>query len=500
MHAAIYVRVSTDDQAKHGYSLSEQREACRKRAESLNASNIIDYADEGISGSLLDRPGLNSLREAVKNRQLDLIIVRDPDRLSRKLAHQLLITEELEKAGVRLEFLDFDWKDTPEGRLFYSIRGAISEFEREKIRDRMVRGKNQKARQGGIPIGFYTFGYDYDSETGKVNINSNESSVVGDIFRWFTTEDIGMNGIARRLNDAGIPTRKGRGIWHRNVIRQILVNPAFKGQWRYKEYTIPVPALVDSEVWDKAQLKLKEARRLWSGISRNQYLLSGIISCSDCGGTMTGVYTNWWHKKERRYTCRKSSQGAKNIGCNPMKAIPANLIEDAVWEQVCTWLNDPDTLVKETVGDEQKGEELLKQLEQVEKHLANVEKGRETVLNALASGLFELDMKTKNKLADLKRRKERLEERKKELEAVLSGVQRHSSGLEELKSLAQIILSRLDMLEFKEKKALVRVLVSQVIVSGRGKPGGHGLRGIQVTILARLPEQEVNDTLSHITS
>lgn len=499
MHAAIYVRVSTDDQARHGYSLAEQKEACRQRAVSLGASSIMEYVDEGISGSLLDRPGLDSLREAVKNGQVDVIIVRDPDRLSRKLAHQLLVTEEFEKAGVRLEFLDFDWKDTPEGRLFYSIRGAIAEYEREKIRDRMVRGKNQKARQGGVPIGFYTYGYSYDPETGKVYVNENEASVVKDIFTWFIAEDIGMNGIAKRLNVAGTPTRKGKGVWHRNVIRQILVNPAYKGHWRYKEYIIQVPALVETEVWKKAQRKLKEARRLWAGLGRNEYLLSGIISCSECGNTMTGVFARWWGKKERRYTCRKSSQGAKNTGCDPMKAVPASVIEEAVWEQVCAWLDDPDTLAREAAGDGQREEELNRELERVEKHLADVEKGREAVLNALASGLFELDGKTRGKLVDLKRRKERLEDRKRELEIFLQGSRRHVSGLEELRSLAKEVLSRLDTLEFQEKKALVRALVSQVVVSGRGKQGGHGLRDVGVTILARLPEQEVGSIFANVT-
>ncbi len=499
MHAAIYVRVSTDDQARHGYSLAEQKEACRQRAVSLGAYSIIEYADEGISGSRLDRPGLDSLREAVKNGQVDVIIVRDPDRLSRKLAHQLLVTEEFEKAGVNLEFLDFDWKDTPEGRLFYSIRGAIAEYEREKIRDRMVRGKNQKAKQGGVPIGFYAYGYSYDPEKGKVYVNENEAPVAKDVFTWFVNEDIGMNGIAKRLNTAGTPTRKGKGIWHRNVIRQILVNPVYKGQWRYKEYTIRVPALVEAEVWEKAQRKLKEARRLWAGKSRNEYLLSGIISCSDCGNTMTGVFARWWGSRERRYTCRKSSQGAKNTGCNPVKAVPASVIEEAVWEQVCAWLDDPDTLAREAAGDGQREEELNRELERVEKHLADVEKGREAVLNALASGLFELDGKTRGRLADLKRRKERLEDRKRELEVLLKGSRRQVSGLEELKTLAGEVLSRLDTLEFQEKKALVRTLVSQVVVSGRGRPGRQGLRDVGVTILARLPEQEAGTIYSNVT-
>jgi len=488
VRAAIYVRVSTDDQARHGYSLPEQREACRGRALSLGASTIAEYADEGITGKVMDRPGLSLLREAVRNNQVDVIIVRDPDRLSRKLVQQLLLTEEFEKAGVRLEFLDFTWQDTPEGRLFYSIRGAIAEYEREKIRDRMSRGKNQKARQGGIPVGFYAFGYVYNPETGRVSVNENEAAIVQDIFSWFACEDIGINGVARRLNQAGIPTKKGKGRWHRNVIRQILVNPVHIGLWRYKEVLIPVPALIKEEIWSIAQQKLKDARRLWAGTGKHNYLLSGIITCSDCGNTMTGTYTTWWDKKERRYTCRKNCQGAKNTGCNPAKAVPAHAVESVVWEQVCAWLQDPDALAKEAIDDSTLDRELRRELERVKKHLDDVAKGREAVLDALASGLFELDIKTKDKLADLNQRKERLENRKRELEAALHGVEKYCAGLKEIRVLAKGVLARLDMLEFEEKRALVRALVAQVAVAGRSRPDRKELHDIQVTISAKIPE------------
>lgn len=490
MRAAIYIRVSTEDQVRYGYSLAEQEEACRHRAADLGAETAIVFPDEGISGSTLDRPGLSALREAVRSRQIDLIVIRDPDRLSRKLAHQLLLTEEIEKAGVKLEFLDFDWQDTPEGRLFYSIRGAVAEFEREKIRDRMQRGKTQKAKQGGIPVCFSVFGYSYETETGKVSVLEEESSVVLDIFNWFTTEDIGVNGVAKKLNHLGVPTRKNRR-WHRVVIRQILKNPVYKGSWKYKDTYIPVPAIVDESIWDKAQERLKEARRLWAGNGIHNYLLSGLVTCADCGNTMTGAYTKWWGKRERRYTCRKTrEQGAKNEGCQPVKAVLAATIEEAVWKQVCEWLYDPELLARDVAETSPQAEGLQQELNRVDKHLADVDKGREAVLTALASGLFELDNKTKEKLFELKRRKERLELRRKELIAALHGAELAQSRVEEIKTFAKDVLSKLDSMDFSGKKALIRVLVSQVSVSGRGTIGANGLKNMAVTVVVRLPEPE----------
>lgn len=213
---------------------------------------------------------------------------------------------------------------------------------------------------------------------------------------------------------------------------------------------------------------------------------------------MTGVYTKWWDKKERRYTCRKNSQGAKNKGCVPAKALPAQVIEDAVWEQIQIWLDDPDALANEVISEEPREEELRQELVRIEEHINNNDKGRGNILDSLALGLIELDAITKNKLADLKRRKERLENRKRELETVLSEAQRHVAGLEELRLISKQILSRLSCLDFDDRKALVRLLVSQVIIAGRSRPGRNGLKDIQITIVAKLPEQIDGSIFSNI--
>ncbi|MBE3581131.1 MAG: recombinase family protein [Thermoanaerobacteraceae bacterium] len=493
MQAAIYIRVSTEDQAKHGYSLAEQREACYRRAISLGATMILEFADEGVSGATLDRPGLNALREAVRGGRVEIIIVRDPDRLSRRLAHQLLLTEEFERAGARLDFLDFTWQDTPEGRMFYAIRGAIAEFEKEKIRERMIRGKLQKAKQGGIPIGLYNYGYTYEPETGQVSLLEEEAAVVKHIFHWFVHEDIGVNGLAKRLNDMGIPTRKRKGLWHRMVVRQILTNPVYIGKWRYKDIDISVPPIIDAALWAKAQEKLKEARRLWAGKGRHNYLLSGLITCGDCGNSMTGVYSQWWGIRERRYSCSQKSQGSKKPGCKPSKMLLAEPLEKTVWQQVCSWLKDPEKLVEAALTSSPGVAEIHKELERLGKHLREIERGREALLDALASGLLDLDAYTRDKLAELKWRKERLEQRRVELTAALQDAEGGNQRPQDLRALAAEVLHSLDELDFATKKSLVRALVARIIVSGRVSPGRHGPSGVDITIVARIPHPEADD-------
>jgi DNA invertase Pin-like site-specific DNA recombinase len=182
MRVAIYRRVSSEEQALHGFSLEAQREACINKAKEIGATSILEFADEGETGKTLNRPGLESLRQAIADGLIDCVVILDPDRFSRKLSHQLLLTEEFEKAGVELVFVNFEWQDSPEGRLFYSIRGAVSEYEREKITERMKRGQMQKAKQGRPPIGVYHYGYDYDPNTETISINKREAKVVKHIY------------------------------------------------------------------------------------------------------------------------------------------------------------------------------------------------------------------------------------------------------------------------------------------------------------------------------
>ncbi|MEW5763287.1 MAG: recombinase family protein [Bacillota bacterium] len=487
----VYVRVSTEEQALHGYSAPEQEAAGKERGRQIAPPDkqvrFEVFADLGVSGSTLDRPELARLREWVKQGRLDAVVARDPDRLSRKLAHQLLLAEEFEKAGVRLEFLDFEWKDTPEGRLFYAVKGAFAEYEREKIRERTVRGKLQKARMGGIPVSFDVYGYRYDPETGRVEVDEAQAAVVRDIFTWFVTEDTGVLGIANRLNDLGVPTRRNAPFWRRQVVRQMLSNPVFKGEWRYRGVTVAVPAIVDAATWEKAQEKLREARRLWANKGRHEYLLSGIVTCAECGTAMHGCYAKWWGRRERRYTCRKARAVAGATGCRPTKMVMADYLEAAVWEQVKAALADPDALAREAAARAPRAEELRQELDRVERRLAEVERGRAAVLDALASGLFELDARAKAKLAELKRRKDKLEARKRELEAALRGAEGAVAKLEELRAVARDVLERMDELSFAEKRALVRALVAQVVVSGRPYPR-TAMRGVTVTVVLRLEE------------
>jgi len=494
MHAAIYVRVSTDEQAQKGFSLAEQEAACRERAREIGASQVTVFADPGFSGELLDRPGLTALREAVRSGRVDCIVVRDADRLSRRLAHQLLLVQEFEKHNVRLEFLDFSWKDSPEGRLFYAVRGAIAEYEKEKIRERSMRGRLQKARQGGIPVLFDVYGYVYRPETGEVEVYEDEARVVRNLFQWFVQEDLSPYALAKRLNEQGVPTRRGARTWHENVVRRLLANPVYIGTWYYNRrdcagrnlnrhlprdqrvglrpkpaeewVPIPVPAIVDRWIWERAQQKLERARRLWAGKPRNRTLLAGLLVCADCGKPMHGAWMHADRTNVPAYTCRAIHAGITS-GCLPQKKVRADWVNSAVWGVVESCLKDPDAVIRK-MRELDTASGSLDELAAAQRALHTVERSRANVLEALSSGLLELDARTKGKLQELKRRRETLLARIEKLKAGIRTGSQFSQRIEEWKHLAQVTLRRLDQLSLDEKRALVRAVVERVEVQGRG--------------------------------
>jgi site-specific DNA recombinase len=492
--AAIYVRVSTEDQARHGYSLAAQVEACRTRAESLGALETRLFADEGVSGALLARPGLDSMREAVRSRAVDLVVVWDPDRLSRNLSHQLLLTEEIERAKIKLEFVNFEWKATPEGQLFYALRGAIAQYEKEKIRERTGRGRLQKARQGKLPLAFRPYGYAYDPDAAMLASDPAEAPVVGQIFRWFLEEGEGPGTIARRLNGLGVPARRG-GQWHRAVVRQILANPVYTGVFFANRFDtagcslnrhrpkaervraaerpradwvpVPVPALVEPARWQEAQELLERSRRLWAGKPRAEYLLSGLLECGCCHRPMCGFTGTDWGVRRRKYTCRKAGPAAGGeIRCN--QTVPAGELEAAVWVQVVGWLAEPGLLHQALARPKDRSPELERERAAAAAALARAEAGRASILTLLEQGALGA-AEAAAALGRVGARTAELQARLHGLEAELTGFARPVPDGFARERHVQDCLERYRQgdLPAAERKRLVRALLTRVVVGGR---------------------------------
>ena len=359
--AVIYARVSTEEQAERGYSLESQIEACLARAlkEGYAKEEILVLQDDA-SGATLNRPGLNALRElAAAPERPERIIVYDPDRLARKLTYQLLLTDEFIKRGIELEFVNFEWKNTPEGRMFYQLRGMFAEFEREKIRERTMRGRLTKLKHyGKLSWDPRLYGYRFDAVNDVLVVEPEESEIVKLIFR-LSAEGHSGEQIARMLAEAGVPAPRG-SVWYGSTVTRMLNNRAYLGTYMaYKvdyhqgfrrkraeseQVPLSIEPLVSPELFERAQRTLSMFRTRTGRPSVKPYLLSGIGLCGRCGRPVSAGSVSG---KTRRayYVCagkRKSGYLHVERGTFRRCESPywnADVTDEAVWNAVCGYID-----------------------------------------------------------------------------------------------------------------------------------------------------------------
>jgi site-specific DNA recombinase len=171
--AVLYARVSGDDRGKEGRNLASQLEMCRQYAQEQSWEVVTELAedDRGASGASFELPELGRALEMAEAGDIDVLAVRELDRLSRNLAKQLVVEEELNRHNVKVEYVLEEYADTPEGRLNKHIRATIAEFEREKITERMLRGRRNKVKAGSVLVaGRPPFGYDVAEVNGRTTL------------------------------------------------------------------------------------------------------------------------------------------------------------------------------------------------------------------------------------------------------------------------------------------------------------------------------------------
>src|SRR4051812_4952302 len=204
MRAAIYARVSTERQERQ-QTIASQLSALRDWA-STHDHVLADahvFRDEGYSGSRLDRPGLDGLRDAVRDAAVDVVAVFSPDRLARKYAYQVLLLEELRRVGCEVVFLHHPISDNPNDQLLLQIQGAIAEYERAVLAERFRRGKLQKARDGHIISSKAPYGYRYEARHGAVParlvVDEAEAAMVRQLYAWVLEDGLTIRQCTKRL-------------------------------------------------------------------------------------------------------------------------------------------------------------------------------------------------------------------------------------------------------------------------------------------------------------
>jgi len=371
--------VSTADQADKGYSLPTQIDACQRLAQQ-EGYTVLDthiFVDD-YTGTSLNRPQFTKLRDLVRQRLVQAVFVYDLDRLSRKLAHQLLLSDEFEQAGVALHIITMpNAAKTPEMQLLVNMRGIIAEYERAKLLERTARGRRGRAQAGHVPQGRCPLGHTYikhASQGAHYEVHPEEAALVQRIFQLYVEGGRALDAIAALLTQEGIPTPADHlrtmpaRVWHRSTIGTILRNTAYietlydgktqnlpgkrnpdkKTRHRRvpREEWIPiaVPPIIDLDMFAAAQAQLQRNKIQAKRNRKHEYLfISGRLRCGQCGRAMFGALGGL---KRPQYRCtRKSFQDV--VASHIRRSVQAPAIEPVVWEAVERVLNNPSLIAVE---------------------------------------------------------------------------------------------------------------------------------------------------------
>ena len=326
---------------------------------------------------------LDALRDAVASAQVERILITAPDRLARKYVHQVLVLEELERFGCVVEFLDRPMSHDPHDQLLLQIRGAVAEYERTLIAERMRRGRLAKLRTGILlPWTCVPYGYRVDPDRprdpSRVQVDPAEGAVVQEIFAQYLADGATLGTVAATLEQHGTRTAHGRRHWSRSTLRWMLHNPVYLGQvYAYRTHSRPaqkrksplrpvgrqgttlelrapetwllvatIPPLISQELFDQAQAKLAEnQQRARRHLLTGEYLLRALVSCGVCGYTCKGRPEL---PRYAYYICAGKVPGRPEHpdGRCPARYIPAHPLDDLVWRDLCEVLTHPDSIAQ----------------------------------------------------------------------------------------------------------------------------------------------------------
>jgi len=232
VRAAIYTRVSTEDQAKEGFSLDAQLDKLQSYCKARDWIVSEEYVDDGYSGRNIKRPAYKKMMAEMD--KWDLLLVIKMDRIHRNQKNFMLMMEILNKNEKEFASMSesFD-TSTAMGRFVMNIIQGIAQLESEQIGERVYACMEQKAKTTGGVLGFnIPYGYNYTD--GELIINELEAGIIKNIYSEYK-KGRSMGEIAKMLNSTKIPTKKG-GLWAKKTISTILKNPTYCGYLHWKQY------------------------------------------------------------------------------------------------------------------------------------------------------------------------------------------------------------------------------------------------------------------------
>ncbi|MDR2572599.1 MAG: recombinase family protein, partial [Oscillospiraceae bacterium] len=294
----MYCRVSTEEQAKEGFSIKAQQDKLKDYIKIKGWEFYDIYIDDGISGKNIEsRPEVNRLIADVVKGNVENVLVFKIDRLTRSTKDLIslmdLFNENSCAFNSLMESID---THTPSGRMFIKIIGIFAEFERENIIERVSVALEKKVREGYILSNYNIVPYGYSRQIGQreITINEEESKVVKEIFNLYLHKHKSFNAIATELNRRGILSSTGVK-WGSYPVSYILSNPLYMGKVRYStkdekryfEAEGKHEAIISEEIFSEVKSKMAKMQRIIRKRPHEENYFCGTLMCGECGKKMT---------------------------------------------------------------------------------------------------------------------------------------------------------------------------------------------------------------------
>ena len=505
--AAIYARVSSEQQREE-HTIASQTAALIEFAKShdLEVPKEWVFEDEGFSGAILERPGLERVRDLAAEGQIQVVLAYAPDRLSRKYAYQILLIEEFARHGVETLFVRSPQGTSAEDQLLVQFQGMIAEYERAQILERSRRGKRHRAQAGEVSVlSGAPYGYRYVRKTDEApafyTVIDAEARVVQRVYEMYTVAGLSIGEIARRLNAESIPTRKQSSRWERSVVWAMLRNPAYRGaasfgktrvagrirvtralrrhggivpsnsndheRPREEWIEIPVPALVSEESFARAQELLYQNKLRSRRRTITPSVVQGLVSCEKCGYAFSRTSTYTSARKIHYYKCIGSDRWRKLGGsvCDN-RMVRQDLLDQIVWTEVIRLLEDPTLIQRELdrrLAAARASDPTKKRAQSLQRELTQVGKSIERLLTAYQEALLSIEQ-LRERMPLLRQRERAL---RTELQAIADQATDRATFLrlaETLTAFLGRLRSAADTLDVLERQRIVRLVVKDILI------------------------------------
>jgi site-specific DNA recombinase len=507
--AAIYARVSSERQRRE-QTIRSQTAGLRElaRARDLLVPEDLVFEDEGFSGASLQRPALERLRDRACEGAFEVLLCHAPDRLARRYAYQVLLLEELQRAGVEVVFAkEPERAGTPEGELLRQFQGMIAEYERAQIAERCRRGKLHRARAGAVAVlANAPYGYRYVKKSEHVDafyeIDELEAQVVREVFRRYAADGESIGQIARSLGEQGVPTRTGKTAWNPATIWGMLRNPAYAGQAAFGKThvtgaparmtrparqrgqrsgriarervasdewkRIPVPALITEEQFALVGERLQRNKRLSPRNTRRPSLLQGILVCRECGYAYYRSSTRSPNGILREYyRCSGSDSSRRPRGrvCHN-RPVRMQEMDELVWTQVFGLLEDPTLIeaeIERRLAALRAAHPASQRRQGLQRDLARAQSAVRRLIDGYQQQLVTLE-ELRARTPELRKREATLRAQLDALDAELHDAATYLKLTETLEGFRARLTASAANLTVEQRQQIVRLVVREVLI------------------------------------